>query len=68
VAFSEQHGAGDLRFYAAVQLYALLALLAVLLLPPRYTRGSDLLVVAGLYALAKYVKQRTNRFSLWDTR
>ena len=51
--FSEQHGAGDLRFYAAVQLYALLALLAALLLPPRYTRGSDLLVVAGLYALAK---------------
>src|SRR5712664_1752872 len=51
--FSEQHGAGDLRFYAAVQLYALLALLAALLLPPRYTRGSDLLVVAGLYVLAK---------------
>ncbi len=50
---SEQQGAGDLRFYAAVQLYALLALLAALLLPPRYTRGSDLLVVAGLYALAK---------------
>jgi hypothetical protein len=51
--FSEQRGAGDLRFYAAVQLYALLALLAALLLPPRYTRGSDLLVVAGLYVLAK---------------
>ena len=50
---SEQQGAGDLRFYAAVQLYALVALLAALLLPPRYTRGSDLLVVAGLYALAK---------------
>jgi hypothetical protein len=50
---SEQQGAGDLRFYAAVQLYALLALLAALLLPPRYTRGSDLLVVASLYALAK---------------
>jgi hypothetical protein len=51
--WSEQQGAGDLRFYAAVQLYALLALLAALLLPPRYTRGSDLLVVAGLYVLAK---------------
>jgi hypothetical protein len=51
--FSEQHGAGDWRFYAAVQLYALLALLAALLLPPRYTRGSDLLIVAGLYVLAK---------------
>jgi len=51
--FSEQQGAGDLRFYAGVQLYALLALLAALLLPPRYTRGSELLVVAGLYVLAK---------------
>jgi hypothetical protein len=51
--WSEQQGAGDLRFYAAVQLYALLALLAALLLPPRYTRGTDLLLVAGLYVLAK---------------
>ena len=50
---SVQFGAGDLRFYGAVQLYAVLALLVVLLLPPRYTRGSDLLVVAGLYVLAK---------------
>jgi len=46
-------GAGDLRFYGAVQLYAVLALFAALLLPARYTRGSDLLVVAGFYALAK---------------
>lgn len=51
--WTEQHGAGDLRFYAAVQLYALLALIAALLLPPRYTRGSDFLVIAGLYLLAK---------------
>lgn len=51
--WSEQRGVGDLRFYAAVQLYALLALLAALLLPPRYTRGPYLLVVAGLYILAK---------------
>ncbi len=48
-----QQGAGDVRFYGAVQLYAVLALFIVLLLPPRYTRGSDLLVVAGLYAFAK---------------
>ena len=48
-----QRGAGDLRFYGAVQVYAVLALIAALLLPPRYTRGSDLLVVAGLYVLAK---------------
>ena len=53
---SEQRGAGDLRFYAAVQLYALLALLAALLLPPRYTQGSDLLVVASFYVLAKILE------------
>ena len=50
---SVEHGAGDLRFYMAVQVYAVLALLAALLLPARYTRGSDLLIVAGFYVLAK---------------
>ncbi len=50
---AEQHGVGDLRFYLAVQLYAVLALFIALLLPPRYTRGSDLLVVGGLYVFAK---------------
>jgi len=34
----------------------LLALLAALLLPPRYTRGSDLLVVASFYVLAKVLE------------
>jgi len=48
-----RQGAGDLRFYAAVQLYAVLTLIVAMLLPPRYTRGSDLLVVTGLYVLAK---------------
>jgi hypothetical protein len=47
------HGVPDVRFYAAVQLYSVLALVIVLLLPPRYTRGSDLLAVAVLYLLAK---------------
>src|SRR6267143_1258717 len=54
--FSEQRGSGDLRFYAAVQLYSLLALLTALLLSPRYSRGSDLLVVAGFYVLAKVLE------------
>jgi hypothetical protein len=53
---SEQRGSGDLRFYAAVQLYALLALLTALLLSPRYSRGSDLLVVASFYVLAKVLE------------
>jgi hypothetical protein len=47
------NGAGDLRFYAAVQVYAVLILPVMLLLPPRYTRSSDFAVVFGLYVLAK---------------
>jgi hypothetical protein len=46
-------GAGDVRFYAAVQIYAVLALFVALLLRPRYTRGADILIVAGFYVLAK---------------
>ena len=53
---SEVHGAGDLRFYAAVQAYSVLFLLIALLLPPRYTRGSDLAIIAGFYALAKVLE------------
>jgi hypothetical protein len=50
---SEARGAGDLRFYAAVQVYAVLILPVLLLLPPRYTRGSDFGMVFGFYVLAK---------------
>jgi hypothetical protein len=50
---SELQGAGDLRFYAAVQVYAVVFLLIALLLPSCYTRGSDLAIVAGFYILAK---------------
>ena len=50
---SEMRGAGDLRFYAAVQVYSALVLLMALLFPRRYTRGYDLAVVVGFYALAK---------------
>ena len=46
-------GAGDLRFYAAVQAYSALVLLLALIFPRPYTRTSDLAVVAGFYALAK---------------
>ena len=53
---SELRGHGDLRFYAAVQVYALLILLVILLLPPRYTRGSDLAIVAAFYVLAKILE------------
>jgi hypothetical protein len=53
---TELRGAGDLRFYAAVQLYSVLFLLIALLLPSRYTRGRDLAIVAGLYVLAKILE------------
>ena len=51
--YSEARGAGDLRPYAAVQLYAVLILPVLLLLPPRYTRSWDFAVVFGFYVLAK---------------
>jgi hypothetical protein len=54
---SELRGRGDLRFYAAVQVYAILILLLALLLRPRYTRGADFAVVVGLYALAKILEE-----------
>lgn len=51
---TEQRGAGDLRLYALVQFYPLLAIPLMLgLLPPRYTRGGDLLAAAATYALGK---------------
>ena len=50
---SEAQGQGDLRFYGAVQVYSALVLLLALFLPPSYTRGPDLAVVVGFYALAK---------------
>jgi hypothetical protein len=53
---SELRGAGDLRFYAAVQVYGVLVPLLVLLLPARYTRTSDLAIVAGWYILAKVLE------------
>lgn len=54
---SELHGHGDLRFYAAVQLAAVLALpLFLLLFPARYTRGSDFVIVAAFYVLAKLLE------------
>ena len=53
---SELRGAGDLRLYAAVQVYSGLVLLFALLLPARYTRGSDFGVVVGFYVLAKLLE------------
>jgi len=53
----ELRGHGDLRFYAAVQVYSILVLLLVLLFPAKYTRGSDFAVVVGFYVLAKLLEE-----------
>lgn len=55
--WSELRGHGDLRFYAAVQVSAILILLLALLLPSRYTRGSDFAIVVGFYVAAKILEQ-----------
>jgi hypothetical protein len=59
--WSELNGRGDLRFYAGVQLYAMLAVILVLFLKPRYTRGSDLAVLAGFYVVAKLTETFDNQ-------
>lgn len=51
--YGEKHGAGDLRLYAALQVYAVLLLPLMLLLAPRYTRSFDFGVIFGFYVLAK---------------
>ena len=53
-SWTELQGAGDLRLYGFVQFFPVLAVpLVMLLYPPRYTRGADLVIVIGFYALAK---------------
>jgi hypothetical protein len=54
--WSELRGAGDLRLYAAVQVYSALVLLLVLLFSTRYTRGRDLGMVVVFYVLAKLLE------------
>ena len=51
--WSELRGAGDLRFYAELQVFSMVVLLVALLLPRPYTRSADLAVVASFYVLAK---------------
>jgi len=51
--WDELHGRGDLRLYAAVQVYSALVLVLVLLIRARYSHGHLLGVVFGFYVLAK---------------
>ena len=57
----ELHGRGDLRFYAAVQLYSVLVLLIALVLKPRYSRSADFAALFGCYLLAK-IFETADRF------
>ena len=51
---TEQSGRGDLRPYLFVQFFPMVALpLMLALFPPRYSRGSSMLVVILVYAVAK---------------
>lgn len=54
--WSEMRGAGDLRFYAAVQVYAALVLLVMTFFPTKYTRAKELGVVVALYVIAKLLE------------
>jgi hypothetical protein len=54
--WSEMRGAGDLRFYAAVQVWSALVILLALLFPARYTEGRYLGFLVGFYALAKVLE------------
>jgi hypothetical protein len=52
--WGEAAGTGNLWPYVAVQSFAVVAILLILFLfPPRYSRGSDILVAVAFYALAK---------------
>jgi hypothetical protein len=52
--WSEQKGAGNLNFYIMTQFYSLLLIILLgLLLPSRYTHGTVMYRVIGLYGIAK---------------
>jgi hypothetical protein len=54
---TQKSGYGDLRPYALAQFGSvLIILLLVGLFPPRYTRGSDLIVALAIYAFAKILE------------
>ena len=52
--WTEQHGVGDLRLYALVQFYPIVAVpLMLWWLPARYTRGGDMFGAVATYGAAK---------------
>jgi hypothetical protein len=56
-AMGERHDAGDLRLYAFVQFYPLVAIPVMMyLFPARYTRASDVIIALAWYLLAKVLE------------
>lgn len=52
--WTERHGAGDLRLYALVQFLPVVLIPIILLAyRSRFTRGTDIFVVLGIYAVSK---------------
>ena len=52
--YTQERGQGDLRAYVLTQFgFLLMLVLLVALFAPRYTRGGELIVSLGIYALAK---------------
>lgn len=64
--YSEARGAGDLRPYVAVQVYAVLILPVLLLLPPSYTRSADFAIVFCFYLLAKIFETEDQQIFSFD--
>lgn len=62
----EQHGAGNLRPYLAMQFYPLgIIPLLLFMSPARFTRGYDYLLTLGWYILAKMLEQMDSRLYEW---
>jgi hypothetical protein len=56
--WTELAGAGDLRPYAAVQFFPIVAIpLMLLLFPPRYTGGGAIVIALVWYGLAKLFEE-----------
>ncbi len=64
--WSELQGAGDLRFYAVVQLLPLILIpLILLMFPARFTRGYDFMIAVFLYGAAKLAE--TFDYAFYDS-
>ena len=62
---TESYGMGDLRMYAFVQFFPLLAIpLLLWLCPPRYTHGYMIMLALGCYVISKICEDRDRQ--IWE--